>query len=35
MRETVRRTFGYDVRFGRFPLHGHCPDCAGNRTKGR
>jgi Fur family ferric uptake transcriptional regulator len=34
VRETVRRTFGYDVRFSHFPLHGHCPDCAGNRTKG-
>jgi Fur family transcriptional regulator, ferric uptake regulator len=32
VRETVRRTFGYDVRFSHFPLHGHCPDCADNRA---
>jgi Fur family transcriptional regulator, ferric uptake regulator len=28
VRATVRRRFGYDVRFTHFPLHGHCADCA-------
>ena len=28
VRATVRRQFGYHVRFTHFPLHGHCADCA-------
>ncbi len=28
VRATVRRRFGYHVRFTHFPLHGHCADCA-------
>jgi Fur family ferric uptake transcriptional regulator len=27
VRAAIRRRFGYDVRFGHFPLHGHCADC--------
>jgi Fur family transcriptional regulator, ferric uptake regulator len=29
VREGVRRQFGYDVRFGHFPMVGKCPDCSG------
>jgi Fur family transcriptional regulator, ferric uptake regulator len=29
VREGVRRQFGYEVRFGHFPMVGKCPDCAG------
>lgn len=28
VRETVRRSFGYHVRFSHFPMHGHCAECA-------
>jgi Fur family ferric uptake transcriptional regulator len=34
VRETVRRTFGYDVRFSDFPLHGHCPGLRGQPHEG-
>jgi Fur family transcriptional regulator, ferric uptake regulator len=27
VREDVRRQFGYEVRFGHFPMVGKCPDC--------
>jgi Fur family transcriptional regulator, ferric uptake regulator len=28
VRATVRRRFGYHVRFSHFALHGHCAECA-------
>lgn len=28
VREAVRRSFGYHVRFSHFPIHGHCAACA-------
>jgi Fur family transcriptional regulator, ferric uptake regulator len=30
VREDVMRQFGYDVRFGHFPMVGKCPDCSGH-----
>lgn len=32
LRETVRRSFGYHVRFSHFPIHGHCADCVSALT---
>jgi Fur family ferric uptake transcriptional regulator len=28
VRNSIRRRFGYDVRFSHFPITGLCPDCA-------
>jgi Fur family ferric uptake transcriptional regulator len=28
VRKNVRRQFGYEVRFGHFPMVGKCPDCS-------
>ena len=28
VRETLRHAFGFRARFGHFPIHGHCADCA-------
>lgn len=28
VRDSVRTSFGFHVRFAHFPMHGHCADCA-------
>jgi Fur family ferric uptake transcriptional regulator len=28
VRDSVRTSFGFQVRFTHFPMHGHCADCA-------
>jgi Fur family ferric uptake transcriptional regulator len=35
VRRSIRRRFGYEARFGHFPITGLCPDCAAERADGR